>query len=156
METFTIYHPNAKGTGSALQFTPRAANRIKGTGDIILGIALQTSTRNEVEGKPTFPRFDWDKKIEVRLAPMDIMEVIRVFKGEQQAINDGMGLWSRCKKCAVNVRHRIHPDPGYQFTFKIVEENGDTTTRAIFLSCTEGETICIALTYALGPIVFGQ
>ena len=156
MEIFTIYHPNAKGTGSALKFIPRAAKYIKGPGDLILSIALQTSTGNKVEGEPSIPRFDWDKEIEVYLDPFEVMEIIRVIKGEQEAINDGKGIYSQREHCALDVRHRIDPVPGYQFTFKTVEKNGDTTTRAISLSCTEGETICIALTYALGPMVFGQ
>lgn len=154
MQKFTIYHPNAKGTGSALSLTPCIAGL--GEGHIILGIAKQTSTGNEVEGKPTFPRFAWDEQIKVRLDPMDIMEIIRVFKGEQEAINDGKGLWCRRNKCALDVRHLIDPVPCYQFTVKNVAENGATATRGISLSYTEGETICIALTYALGPIVFGQ
>lgn len=155
MQKYTIYHPNAKGTGSALSFTPCIADAT-GEGYLILGIAEQTSTGNDEECKLIFPRFDWDKQTKVRLDPMDIMEIIRVIKGEQEVINDGKGLWIRRSKCAVDVRHCIDPVLGYQFNFKTVEENGDTKTRAIFLTCTEGETICCALTYALGPIIFGQ
>lgn len=156
MQKYTIYHPNAKGTGSALSLSPHIANAMdREEGHIILGIALQTSTGNEVDGKPTFPRFAWDKQITVRLDPVDVMEIIRVIKGEQETINDGKGLWSRRDKCAVEVRHLIAPVPHFALTFTTTEQNGGKTTCGINLTPPEAETICLALTYAMGPMVFG-
>lgn len=156
MEIFTIYHPNAKGTGSALKFIPRAAKYIKGPGNLILSIALQTSTGNKVEGEPSIPRFDWDKEIEVYLDPFEVMEIIRVIKGEQEAINDGKGIYSQREHCALDVRHHIDPVPHYAVTLTTTEQGGARETRGINLTPTEAETICLALTYAMGPMVFGQ
>lgn len=157
MQKFTIYHPNAKGTGSALSITPYCADAAERVdGHIILAIATQTSTGNEVEGNPTFPRFAWDKMIAVRLDPVEVMEIIRVIRGEQEAINDGEGLWSRREKCGVDVRHHIDPMPHFAVTFTTKEQNGGKTIRSINLTPTEAETICLALTYAMGPMVFGR
>lgn len=157
MQKFTIYHPNAKGTGSALTLIPCIADAVdREEGHIILGIALQTSTGNRGEGKPTYPRFEWDKQISVRLDPVEVMEIIRVFKGEQESINDGKGLYDQRGHSALDVRNRIDPVPNYAVTLTTTEEGGARATRGINLSPSEAETICLALTYAMGPMVFGR
>lgn len=155
MQKFTIYHPNAKGTGSALTLTPRIAdamNRIEG--HIILGIAQQTSTGNEVEGRRTFPRFDWANEISIRLEPTEIEKMLEVFAGETEAINDGEGLVDVPHSTTFYVRHSVEPVPHY--VIEIVKaESEDKQRRVISLSPTEARTLYDGLTAAMGALVFG-
>lgn len=152
MHKTIIFHPNTKGTGTALTIVPHLSER-ENEGYIILGLAAQTSTGNIEEGKPTFLESDWENLFAKKLDPIEVMEVIRVLRGERESINDGKGIV--CDGAILNVQHLCEPTAHFAVTIER-REGGKVEKRGIDLSLTEAGMIELALSYAMGPIVFGQ
>ena len=82
-----FYHPNPKGTGSALRVEPR----INSTGEdryncFFLEMAAQKSTAGRRGGDSEFATFDWDNKIVVKLGFLDISEILMVLEGRAMKV----------------------------------------------------------------------
>lgn len=111
-----LYHPNAKGTGSALSVELVPAT-INATGRIVLGLKPQK------EGLST--SFDDSERIVVSLDVFDIAEFLKVFCGCEESIADGKGLFHRTTDAnfVVKLEHRIEPRPGYLLELSTKENN---------------------------------
>ena len=101
-----LYHPNAKGTGSALsvELVPATTNA---TGRIVLRLKPQKESLST--------SFDDSKEIIVELDVFDVAEFLRVFRGCEEFIADGKGLFHRTidANFVIKLEHRIEPRPGY-------------------------------------------
>ena len=103
----TMYHANAKGTGTALRLELHPA-RTDSDGSILATIAPQ----NEI--KPV-ASFYWNNSISVRLCLMDLAKILQVLRGNYESIDDGKGLYHRTGDgfTVVRLYHRIEPIGGY-------------------------------------------
>lgn len=84
-QPLSIYHPNGKGTGAALQLEPRVNRR---PGDrancFFLELASQKSTGGTSGGRRIPATFDWEHKLTVKLGFNDVCEILAVLEGQQE------------------------------------------------------------------------
>lgn len=90
-----FYHPNAKGTGSALRIEPRI-NRHCGDryNCFFMELAAQREVARRHGGERSFARFDWERKITVKLGFADVCELLTVLEGRLPHVGgDRKGLY---------------------------------------------------------------
>ena len=80
-----IYHANAKGTGCAIKMELRPASGAT-DGGIFCTFAAQKTVGNRLGPNPTFPTFDWDGGITVKLAFDDLTKVQQVFRMHRRSL----------------------------------------------------------------------
>lgn len=155
-----FYHPNAKGTGCAiiLELYP-ATNEHEGF--ILCSFANQMTIGNPMGANPTYPKFDWENGVVVRLRFDDLAHILQVFRGETESILDGKGLFHKDGNCTdmIQLRHIIDPVCGYQFSVAHIERDARTsgeTRFTILLSNAEALGLCEAITGSLYLITFGK
>jgi hypothetical protein len=111
-----LYHPNSKGTGSALsvELVPATTNA---TGRIVLRLKPQKESLST--------SFDDSKEIIVSLDVFDVAEFLKVFRGCEESIADGKGLFHRTMDAnfVIKLEHRIEPRPGYLLELSTKENN---------------------------------
>lgn len=159
----TMYHANAKGTGSAIKFTLHPArwdadNGVTIDGRIMVKIANQKTLGNRLGNPPTYPTFDWDNAIDVSLCFDDLTKMLQVFRGECEQIADGKGLFHANAKRSQQIclRHIIDPIIGYEFEVYENSRDGKEEKRARFmLSPSEALGISIAIEQSFGMLAFG-
>ena len=154
----TYYHPNSKNTGSALQLELHPAHDAVG-GSLFADLAPQRTAgvrdaRGEVK---TFPSFDWRNKLSVKLDLTDLVQVLSVFRGIQESIADGKGLFHRSSSAvtAIHLEHRIDPTPGYSFDIWRKPNEGEARRGGFFFSPAEACGLSIAIEQVIGVIAFG-
>ncbi|HMP89231.1 MAG TPA: hypothetical protein PJ991_03470 [Kiritimatiellia bacterium] len=81
--SISFYHPNGKGTGSALRLEPRI-NRDDDDryNCFFLEMAPQKTMATREDGKTLPATFDWSAKITVKLTFLDIAEILTVLEGK--------------------------------------------------------------------------
>ena len=151
-----FYHPNQKGTGSAVRFqlVPTDAEH---DGGIILEIARQKT----VGGVPSF---DWDNKLNFMLGFIDLAKMMQVFRGETESIdplNPDRGIFHITDKHIKEMRlfHRLDPYSGYLMSVRMKEREdnvGDTMQSIdIFFNYAEALGLSCVIETTLGVIAFG-
>lgn len=153
----TLYHPNAKGTGCAVSMELHPAHD-RTDGSIMLRAANQMTVGDKRGPTPTFPRFDWDGAISVKLDFNDLCKVLQVFRGECESIEDGRGLYHRSPRAATRIvlRHLIEPVAGYSLELYRMPVGGESETRAhILFSSAEALGLCESIAGAMSVITFG-
>ena len=85
--SISFYHPNSKGSGSALRLEPRLnrddADRYN---CFFIELAGQKSTAIREQNGVTPATFDWSKKITVKLGFLDIAEMLTVLEGRTEKV----------------------------------------------------------------------
>ena len=89
----TFYHPNSKGTGSAMQLELRMNRENEDRYDcFFLEMAHQKSSANGANGQRRTPAtFDWANKVTVKMDFMDICEFLCVLEGRKPQAGNGKG-----------------------------------------------------------------
>lgn len=153
--TLTMYHPNGKGTGSAIRLELHPAHDDT-AGSIMATIATQLTTGNCMGSMPVYPRFDWDGAITVKLDFTDISKMLQVFRGEYESIEDGRGLFHKSTRgtTKITLRHIVEPIHGYMLEFYRKTSEEDSNAR-IFLSPYEALGLATAIESSMGVICFG-
>ena len=135
MKGLKIFHPNAKGTGSCLKISETPTQTM-------FQIAMQLSSKGE------FPCFDWDAVASFIADWRNLAEILMVFRGECESLEDGRGLsythdagWSK-----LMLRHVI--EPVHCYVLEIYEKRDGVESRGIF-------TLSIAEALALSLIFEG-
>ena len=146
-----FYHANPKGTGSAARMNLHPAHDMT-DGCVMLRIANQMTVGDRRGPNPTFPRFDWENSLCVKLAFEDLTEMLRVFRGECESINDGKGLFHRSPKGLTNIRlrHLLGPVQGYSLDVYRGESRA-----GILLNPAEALGLCESISGALYLVSFG-
>ena len=126
----TICHANARGTGSAIRF--------------------------ELE-VPAFATFDWANKICCKMGLGDLAQMLMVFRGMQESIQDGKGLFHRSAKANAVIRfaHQIEPKPGYMFSVSCKPFDGELRDAFFVFRPEEAVWFSTALEAAMSVLVFG-
>ena len=86
-QKLVLYHPNATGTGSAMQLEPRINRREADRYNcFFLEMAAQKTVVGRDGAKKIYPTFDWDNKLTVKLDFADSCEMIAVLEGRQEKV----------------------------------------------------------------------
>ena len=155
--SLACYRASPKGTGSAVKMNLHPAHDDV-DGSIMLTIANQLTVGNRMGPNPTFPTFDWENAITVKLDFNDLTQILQVLRGETESINEGKGLYHRSPRGATGIRfyHLIDPVPGYALDISRKAGKEGEETRAHFLfSPAEALGICEAIAGSLYIVAFG-
>lgn len=155
---WTIYHPNGKGTGSAVKMELRPAHGDV-EGGILATLAPQKAAGTVVEGVHFYPTFDWEKAVTVRLGLEEITQLVMVLRGVNESVADGKGFFHRSEtaNAVIKFEHRIEPVPGYMLDISrrpIGSE--DMQKMFFFFRPVEATALGLALEGAMVQVVFGH
>ena len=161
--SLTFYHPNAKGSGSAVKMELRPATD-SSEGCLFLTIAKQLTVRNVVDDKVQYPKFDWDRRICVKLCFDDLCQILQVLRGGCEALNSGKGLCHKSGSSLTFIKLRHVLEPNEAFCFEVsraphrAEEpsgaNSHQTGRFNF-SQSEATGLCEVIASSMALICFG-
>ena len=152
-----FYHPTPKGTGCAATLELHPAHDDT-DGSIMLCAANQMTVGNRMGPNPTFPHFDWENRICVKLDFNDLCAMLQVFRGECETINGDHGLYHRTAKAAtkIQLRHLVDPVVGYSLELYKTPAGGGEETRAhLLLSPAEALGLCESIAGAMYLVSFG-
>lgn len=152
-----LYHQNARGTGCAVQFELDPAHDDV-DGGIWITFANQLTIGDRRGPNPTYPRFDWENRLTVRLEFNDITQMLQVFRGECESVNDGHGLFhvSSAGRTKIALGHLVSPVSGYALeVYRTPAGGGDEAHAYILLTPAEALGISGAIESSLGLVCFG-
>jgi len=152
-----FYHANPRGTGGAVSMDLHPAHDNK-DGCIMMRIANQMTVGDRRGPNPTFPRFDWENAIVVKLGFDDLCQMLQVFRGECESVGDGKGLMHATAKAmtTIRLRHMIEPVTGYSLEVYRSSRSGGEESRAhILFSNAEALGICESIAGSMSVISFG-
>ena len=155
------YHANAKGTGSAINFELHPAHWSAGgnvEGSIFVSFANQKTAGVRNGSETVFPSFDWKNKIAIRLTMSDISQILMVFRGMQESVCDGKGLFHRSSRynTIIKFEHRLEPYPGYVMeVYRKTLDGSEQKHAFIAFSPAEAVGLSLAIEQSMGIIAFG-
>ena len=152
-----LYHPNGKGTGCAMVMKLRQADTT-GDGYIVVSFANQMTVGNPHGDNPTFPKFDWDNRVDVVLDFYDLCAILQVLRGETESIREGRGIFHKYNECCqgIHLRHMIDPVCGYSFeVFETPANSSDEKRVRMLLSPAESLGICESISGSMYLVAFG-
>ncbi len=92
--TLCYYHPNGRGTGSAVRFEPRLNRNGNDRYNCFFVEWARQKDRTSTTSPDAFARFDWEGKITVKLGFLDLCELLTVLEGRATAVGaNGKGLY---------------------------------------------------------------
>ena len=153
-----FYHPNGRGTGCAMVMKLRPADATQ-DGFIVVSFANQMTVGNPNGDNPTFPRFDWENRVDVVLDFNDLCAILQVLRGETESVCEGRGIFRKYKGCCqkIQMRHLVEPVCGYSFEVVEIPANGcDEKRMRMLMSPAESLGICEAITGSMHLIAFGS
>ena len=123
----SICHPSPSGKGSAIRFELHPA------------------------------RGRWENKICCKMGLGDLAQMMMVFRGMQESIQDGKGLFHRSAKAntVIKFSHQIEPRPGYMFSASSKPFDGELRDAYFIFRPEEAVWFSTALEAAMGVLVFG-
>ena len=152
-----LYHPNGKGTGCAMVMKLRPADAAQ-DGFVVVSFANQMTVGNPTGDNPTFPKFDWENRVDVVLDFNNLCAILQVLRGETESIREGRGIFHKYKECCqkIQMRHLIDPVCGYSFDVLETSANGSDEKRMhMLLSRAESLGICESIAGSMYLIAFG-
>ena len=151
-----FYHPNGKGTGSALQLELHPAHEDT-EGSVFLTIAPQLSIGVRMDTDTVHPTFDWRNAICLKLNLMDLAQLLQVLRGVQESLADGKGLFHRSSTASAIIKfeHRIEPVPGYLLDVSKKPLAGELRHVSFFFRAAEAFACALMLEQALVYVAFG-
>lgn len=155
---FTLYKANAKGNGSAVQMTLHPAHDDV-DGSIWLRLACQKTVGDARGPNPTFSTFDWDTAMTIKLDFTDLTQMLQVFRGETESVNEDHGLFHRAPSynTIIKFRHVIEGRSGYSLELYRNTPGKPNEDRCgyFFFNPAEALGLSIAIENSLGVICFG-
>ena len=153
-----FYHPNGRGTGCAMVKKLRPADATN-DGFIVVCFANQMTVGKPTGDNPTFPKFDWENRVDVVLDFNDLCAILQVLRGETESVCEGRGIFRKYKECCqkIQMRHLFEPVCGYSFEVLEMTANGGEDKRMrILLSPAESLGIYEAIAGSMYLIAFGS
>ena len=99
-----FYHANSRGTGGAVSMDLHPAHGNK-DGCIMMRIANQMTIGNRQGPNPTFPRFDWENAIVVKLGFDDLCQILQDLEVLCTADSTSAGYKDLCIHDILNLSH---------------------------------------------------
>ena len=147
-----MYHPNARGTGSAMKLELAPAK-----GEIDGSMSVTLAPQVSVGSSVTNPGFDWTKSVSVKLTIFELARFIQVLRGMEESIEDGKGIFHRTttENMVVKFVHRIEPVPGYLLDVSAKPYDGDT--RRVWFQFRQEEALALLMVIeqSLSMLAFG-
>lgn len=153
-----FYHPNGKGTGCAMAMKLRPADATQ-DGFIVVSFANQMTVGNPHGDNPTFPKFDWENRVDVVLDFNDLCAILQVLRGETESVCEGRGIFRKYKECCQKIQlyHLVEPVCGYMFEVFDTPANGGGEKRVrMLMSPAESLGIYEAISSSMYLIAFGN
>lgn len=152
----TICHASASGKGSAIRFEMHPA-RGRVAGHVFIEVARQKSVASLQGTAPAFATFDWENKICCKMGLGDLAQMLMVFRGMQESVQDGKGLFHRSAKAntVIKFSHQIEPRPGYIFSASCKPFDGELRDAFFVFRPEEAVWFSTALEAVMGVLVFG-
>ena len=128
-------------------------------GFIVVSFANQMTVGNPTGDNPTFPRFDWENRVDVVLDFNDLCAILQVLRGETESIREGRGIFHKYNECCQKIQmcHLIDPVCGYSFEVFETTANGGEEKRAhMLLSPSESLGIHESISGSMHLIAFGS
>lgn len=153
----TFYHASGKGNGSAAQFevAPAGGDR---AGAVYMSLARQKSAPGvDDDGKRKYASFDWQNKVIVKLNFNDLCQMLAVFNGKSEAIDNGLYHDSRDKTTIINLARQTEPFPGLVLDVsRKAKQGGSEPIRVrIVFKDTEAYGLGAVLEQSLSVVAFG-
>lgn len=156
-----FYHPNAKGSGCAVQFDLRPATSDR-EGCLFAAFAVQKSVAGGA--RPDAPRqaatFAWGEKITVKLNFSDVCQLLMVLEGRVPSACDGKGLFHDAGETStvIHLSRVAEPVPGFAFEVSKKRKNSADAPQRARILFTEPESLGLARLFAslLLPLAFGR
>lgn len=150
---WTMYHPNGKGTGSALRLELHPAHG-QTNGSIFATLVPQ---KTDIGGETTFPAFDSEKAIRLKLDILDLTEILQVLRGYCESIADGKGLFHRTTTAnmVIKFEHRIEPVCGYMLDVARNQNGGEIERVSFFMRQTEALALSEVIANSLLYVAMG-
>ena len=152
--SFGIYHPNAKGTGSAMSVRLTPA-KLAQSGNVQIELAKQMTVGDA--DRKVFPTFNWKDRIIVRINPIEVAEIVRCLRGMTESIRDGAGFAHKTdgRASKITMVHVVEPKPCYQL--KVISETiaGVDREVSIYIYSAEATALECALSASMGRLCFG-
>ena len=151
-----FYHPNGKGTGSALQLELHPAHEDT-EGSVFLTMAPQRTIGMRMADDTVHPTFDWRNAVCLKLDLMDLAQILQVLRGVQESLADGKGLFHRSSNASAIIKfeHRIEPVPGYLLDVSKKPLAGELMRVSFFFRPAEAFACALMLEQALVYVAFG-
>lgn len=153
----SFYHPNPKGTGSAMQLELHPAHdRVDGS--IMMSVANQMTVGDVRGPNPTYPRFDWENKLTVKLDFADLSKILQVFRGECESLEDGRGLFHRAPGFSTRIvlRHLVDPVPGYSLElYRTPGKGADEVRTHMLINPWEAVGLAESIAGSMAIVSFG-
>lgn len=151
-----IVHPNAKNTGSQIEFLVRPASDLE-TGGLMVSFTSQKTVGDFSNGKRVMATFDYENKITVKLSALEVSQMVAVFDGYTESIDDGKGLFHKSMKgtAVIGLTHKVEPTPGYWLSVKRKPTEGDEKKVGIFITPNEAYMLSIMLKQGIFYMGFG-
>lgn len=148
----SYYHPNAKGTGSAVKLELHPAHD-----DIQGSIFVTLAAQKSVGGGDAFPTFEWKNSITLKLDRSDLSQILQVLRGMQESAMDGKGLFHRGPRgtASIKFQHQIEPRPGYMLSVWKNYASGQQQHGYYFFSVDEALPLMLSLERAMMYVCFG-
>ena len=152
----TVCHASASGKGSAIRFEMHPA-RGRTPGHVFIEVARQKTVASLQGAAPTFATFDWENKICCKMGLSDLAQMLMVFRGMQESVQDGKGLFHRSAKAntVIKFSHQIEPRPGYMFSASCKPFDGELRDAYFVFRPEEAVWFSTALEAVMGALVFG-
>lgn len=153
---FALYHPNPRGTGSAVKMDIRPA-LTDSEGCVMLSIATQATLADRSAGAAKAATFDWANALTVKLGFSDLCAFLQVFRGEYEAIEGGKGLFhmSSAGSTKINLKHMIESCVGYSLDISRTSADGAERHARFFFDGGEALGLSEALCGIMSVICFG-
>ena len=154
--SLVFYKANAKCTGCAMKMEMHPSHD-QTSGCIMVTLANQMTIGDRRGPNPTYPTFDWENAIRVKLDFIDLSKMLQVFRGECESIDDGRSL-VHCSPeglAYIRLEHLVEPIPGYRLEVKLYAGEGRIEQRSIMLMPYEALGLVAAIESSFGVICFG-
>lgn len=155
--SLAFYHPNPKGTGSAIKFELKPAQADSEGAIMVTGV--NQLTIGDMRGRtPIYPRFNWDDRIVVKLGFSDLSKILQVLRGEYEALNDGQGICHTSMGCntRINLMHTTDIDSEYVFEMdRCWNQKDEERSFRIAFRAHEAVGVEAAITGAMVFVSFG-
>ena len=153
-----FWHPNARGTGCAMAMKLCPADTVQ-DGFIVVSFANQMTVGNPNGDNPTFPKFDWDNRVDVVLGFNDLCAILQVLRGETESVGNGRGIFHKDEECCQTIKlsHIVEPVCGYSFdVFEFHPKGGEEKRAHMLLSPAESLGICESIAGSMYLVAFGS
>lgn len=155
--SLAFFHPNPKGTGSAIKLELKPA---KGNSEgAIMVTGMNQQTIGDMRGQsPIYPRFNWDDRIIVKLGFTDLSKILQVLRGECESLNDGVGICHTILGCntRINLIHKMTDESEYVFEMnRTWNQNKEDRCFSIVFTAHEAVGMEAAISGAMVYVSFG-